>query len=232
MEEEPSASPEQPQTSQASNLDDEDENVVELQPKIDEINELITEENVKESNDDELPETSGSAEIQAKPPVQAQQQPQFMNMRPQFNPRQKFQPRGMRWMNPGPVPFNQQQQPRNHRPMSGPGPQPQRMGFPPNPMRPNGPQFLPQRASFFMPSRPGAPNMSARPPQRFFFQNPPQPVPAPSNAYVPTPIGQPPSVAQAGMPRKVLINPNFKGGVEAAKSKSFNRLQLITRINY
>lgn len=38
-----------------------------------------------------------------------------------------------------------------------------------------------------------------------------------SPAYVPSPIMS--NQAQPAMPRKVLINPNFKGGVEAAKSK-------------
>lgn len=68
----------------------------------------------------------------------------------------------------------------------------------------------------FMQSRP-----PMRPPmvrQRFFYQpsisdssiqGPP--------AYVPSPIIGPGPIS--AMPRKVLINPNFKGGVEAVKSK-------------
>lgn len=39
--------------------------------------------------------------------------------------------------------------------------------------------------------------------------------------YVPTPIMGNPGPP---MPRKVLINPNFKGGVEAAKSESLMKI--------
>lgn len=65
--------------------------------------------------------------------------------------------------------------------------------------------------------------------QRFFY-----PAPGPSGdqpmqnnpPYVPSPILAVGNVGQGpALPRKVLINPNFKGGVEAAKSKLIFKLQ-------
>lgn len=152
------------------------------------------------------------------------QQPQSLAPRQPF--RQKFQrwpnqQQPPRWNN---VPLHQQQMPFQrgpvlrspaHNMMQGnPGPQRQ--------MRPGG---FPLRPPFFnnnfMQSR--AP---MRPPmvrQRFFYQNQP-PIGDPSMqghpAYIPAPLMGSANPAPA-MLRKVLINPNFKGGVEAAKSNLF-----------
>lgn len=142
-------------------------------------------------------------------------------------PRQPFRQKFQRWPNQPPrwnqMGSSQQQQqqmpfqrgpllrPPGHNNMMQGGPGPQRQ------MRPGG---FPPRPPFFnnnfMQSR-----GPIRPPmvrQRFFYPNHPQHDPSMSGptGYAPTLMGggnpAPP------MPRKVLINPNFKGGVEAAKS--------------
>ena len=120
--------------------------------------------------------------------------------------RQKFQ----RWPNQGNQRWPNQFQ---RMPMMQGGPSMRQMQ-----MRPG---FTPQQRSpfnnfnNFMPGRPPIPR------QRYFYPNSgpmggdPRVPGAPS--YVPSPImggGSGPA-----MPRKVLINPNFKGGVEAAKSE-------------
>lgn len=126
-----------------------------------------------------------------------------------FRP-QKFQPRNWNGIPRWPQGQFQGQRP----PMRGPPMQ--MMGGPAPPpvpqMRPGGP-FPPQRPPFFGPG-------GARPPQqRFFnFQNQPGRPQAPN--YVPSPIQPGPApMGSAAMPRKVLINPNFKGGIEAVKCK-------------
>lgn len=157
----------------------------------------------------------------AEPSSQKDQQvPQSQAIAPRQPFRQKFQ----RWPNQPPrwnpmAPQHQQQMPfqrqsgpvmrqPSHMMQGGPGPQqrPMRPGFPPQ----NRPNFFNNN---FMHSRP-----PIRPPmvrQRFFYQNA---VPGgdPSMqggpGYAPTPV-------VPALPRKVLINPNFKGGVEAAKSE-------------
>lgn len=96
--------------------------------------------------------------------------------------------------------------------MRMPGHMMQQGGPPQRQMRPGFPPQ--QRPPFFNNNfMPGRPPMR----QRFFYPNS-GPMgggdPSMPPAYVPTPImGGPP------MPRKVHINPNFKGGVEAAKSE-------------
>lgn len=139
--------------------------------------------------------------------------PQFpMGSHRPFRP-QKFQPRNWNGMPRWP----QGQFPGQRPPLRGPpGPM---MGSLPG-VRPGPPQMhqggpFPQgRPPFFGPG-------GARPPQqRFFFQNQPGRPPAPN--YVPSPIQPGPApMGAAAMPRKVLINPNFKGGIEAVKSKFF-----------
>ncbi|KAG5666380.1 hypothetical protein PVAND_014409 [Polypedilum vanderplanki] len=204
-------SEEQQQQQQQQN-DEIDENVVELQPEED-FNDIHSEQS-EESN---VPEKSQHHQQQFHPSI-PQQQPPFRPQQ-QFRP-QRFQPRGLpRWMGPGQNP-----------PFSGAPPLTGRMGIgpqqrmPPN-MRP-GP-FPLQRGNFFMQQRPGPIGQPNIRPQRFFYPNPnnnappvPQPVPAPTS-YVPTPIVHPAaaSASASAMPRKVLINPNFKGGVEAVKSQ-------------
>lgn len=107
----------------------------------------------------------------------------------------------------------------NHMMQGGPGPQRNmRSGFPP--------QSRPYFNNNFMQSRPPMRQPMVR--QRFFYQNPQQigdPSMLGSHPFIPSPMmgGGNPSSGGA-LPRKVLINPNFKGGVEAAKS----RLNLIT----
>lgn len=187
-----------------------EEPVPEVEEKVPEIQKPVSEVDAVKSQPENEP---APYPIEHQPPPQLSQPPQPPQQFPrQFRP-QKFQPRGMpRWMGPGQFP-NQRQGPPNRGMMMQNSQRP--------PMRPGSGPFPPQRAPFFMPQRPGAPPPLR--PQRFFFQNSPAPVPAPVlPAYVPTPIGQvPPTLpgVQQSMPRKVLINPNFKGGVEAAKSK-------------
>ena len=101
--------------------------------------------------------------------------------------------------------------PPAHNMMQGPQRQLRPGGFPPRPPFFNN-NFMQSRAPI-------------RPPmvrQRFFYQNQ-LPVGDPSiqgpPGYIPAPIVGGNSNPVAAMPRKVLINPNFKGGVEAAKSK-------------
>lgn len=117
-----------------------------------------------------------------------------------IQPNQNFRPRFQRWPNhPGPR-WNQNP---NIIPRGGPmGP-----NFNMRPMRPN---------QFFN----NFPNPLQRPmqPQRFPYKPNeirPQVMRFPPMQQVPPAI----SSNVPGMPRKVLINPNFKGGVEAAKSK-------------
>lgn len=175
---------------------------------------------IKQIQDEPQPEQQ--PEEAPSEPLQANEAPPQFPMgsqRPPFRPH-KFPPRN--WNNNGmprwpPGQFSGQRPPHRGPPMMGPNPQ----GRLPGPqMRPGGP-FPPQRPPFFMP--PGG----ARPPQqRFFFQNQPGRPPAPPS-YVPTPIQSGPApMGVNAMPRKVLINPNFKGGVEAVKSE-FENLKFI-----
>lgn len=179
-----------------------------IQPELEVIQDVIKEptpepvlelhENPEEQPQDE-PQSSTIEQPEEVPQPQADSTvpPHFPSHR-QFRP-QKFQPRnnwnnGMpRWPQGGQ--FSGQRPPLRGPPMMG---RPQ--------MRP----FPPQHQPFF-----------GRPPQqRFFFNNQGRP-PAPN--YVPSPIQSGPApMGVASMPRKVLINPNFKGGVEAAKSKLIN----------
>lgn len=143
-----------------------------------------------------------------------------------MTPRQPFRQKFQRWPNQPPRwnhPSQQHQQqmpfsrgpnqilrpPGGHMRQGGSGPQRH-----PGPFPPNHPQFF--NNNNFMQGRPPMRPPLAR--QRFFYPNQ-QPIGDPamqgSPAYVPSPImGNSAPV----MPRKVLINPNFKGGVEAAKS--------------
>lgn len=143
-------------------------------------------------------------------------------------PRQPFRQKFPRWP-------NQHQPPRWNN-----GPPQQQMHFPRGPvLRPPGPNMMqggpgpqrqlrpggfPPRAPFFnnnfMPGRPPLRQPMVR--QRFFFQNQ-GPMGDPTMqrppAYIPAPImGSSINPSVPPIPRKVLINPNFKGGVEAAKS--------------
>lgn len=169
----------------------------------------------------EKPAPAPSAATRKPQPNQNHQAPHHsMGPRPPF--RQNF---GPRWPNQPPrwnqIPPNQQMpfQRGPMRPMM-------QGGIPPGPPRQMRPGFSPHgRPPFFnnnnnfMQSRP-----LIRPPQmvrqRFFYPN--QQHCDPNHgppAYVPSPAlvgGMNPVPA---LPRKVHINPNFKGGVEAAKSE-------------
>ncbi|CRL07967.1 CLUMA_CG020832, isoform A [Clunio marinus] len=138
------------------------------------------------------------------------------------NTRQPFRHKFQRWPN-HPQRWNsiapqQQQQQMPFQPQSGPHFRPppnhvmQAGSGPIRQMRPNFPPRPPFFNNNFMQSR-----QPLRPPQirpRYFYPNP-----APMNdPQMPRPPSYVPSPVQA-MPRKVLINPNFKGGVEAAKSQ-------------
>lgn len=138
------------------------------------------------------------------------------NRRPQWNPMgpggpimppQQFQrhpgmmPGGVRHMMPGRPPMN-----------NGPIRQPMRPGLAQGPFFNH---FGPVRPM----QRPQGPPISG---QRIMFNTFPGPVGGPilqTPSYVPSPITQP---AAPVMARKVLINPNFKGGVEAATSEYNN----------
>jgi hypothetical protein len=156
---------------------------------------------------------------------QAPHAPHHMTPRQPY--RQKFQPR---WPNAGPprwnhippgaqpqqMPFQRGPNMAPRPPMMGPGgPGPQR------PMRPFGPQ-LRQPFNFnnnFMQSRPPLrPPPMSRP--RFFYPNHGPPMGDPSMQGFPPSNQMGGGPPPPGLPRKVLINPNFKGGVEAAKSES------------
>ncbi|KAL7013695.1 hypothetical protein ACKWTF_015533 [Chironomus riparius] len=226
------STPQKPEISEPKRKTSESDNHVQLPDPLEEPLDYEEQQSFTESDQqDELPEFSDSAEPSALPvdpqsnqqddnqyqhPPHLQQPPhqQFPMGPRQFRPN-KFGPRGMnpRWMNPSgppaPVPFPSQQ--RQLRP---PQMGPLRPGGPQQ-MRPGGP--FPQRAPFYMQQRPGGPNRPPGPPNsRFFFQNQNQGSGSNSGpGYVPSPIA--PNVPI--MPRKVLINPNFKGGIEAVKTQ-------------
>lgn len=139
-----------------------------------------------------------------------------------IGPRQPFRQKFQRWPNLQPPRWNhlnqqhQQQMPFSRGPnqiLRPPGghmrPGPQRHPFPPN-----HPQFF--NNNNFMQGRPPMRQPMVR--QRFFYPNQPHGDPSMqgSPAYVPSPIMSNPVPV---IPRIVHINPNFKGGVEAAKSK-------------
>lgn len=191
--------------------------------------ELSTEEPSDTGQEDvqlEKPALAPSAAPRKPQPNQNHQPPHHsMGPRPPF--RQNF---GPRWPNQPPRwnhnPPNQQQMPFQR---GGPM-RPMMQGIPPGPPRQMRPGFSQHgRPPFFnnnnnfMQSRP-----LIRPPQqmvrqRFFYPN--QPHSDPNHglpAYVPSPalVGGLNSVPV--LPRKVHINPNFKGGVEAAKSECRN----------
>jgi hypothetical protein len=198
-----------------------------VNPVKDEKSEEITEsESVKVPEEQQATpeENEKPAEVPQAPPQIINQQPAPAQLNPPqlnpnarpFRPQQKFNPRAgpqnqqhpQRWMPP---------QMRPMRPMMG---RPQMRGnFPPRPYfqrNPGGGQI---------PPGPGQPRFG------FFPQNgPPRPIltaPNPNQpTYIPSPI-----VAQPAMPRKVLINPNFKGGVEAAKSERKN-LEIFNKLTY
>lgn len=146
---------------------------------------------------------------------------------PSSSARQPFRQKFQRWPNQPPRwnSMNPQHQP----PLQfqrGPGPVPR----PPGHMMPN----RPLRPGFIAQSRPNffnnnfmqqsrAPHRLPLPRQRFFYPGPgpinEQPMPV-NPSYVPSPIIAGGNIGQAStLPMKVLINPNFKGGVEAVKSK-------------
>lgn len=171
------------------------------EPEEEEVEETIAEsEKQVEVTPEEKVEPQPEVPHASTAPQLPQQFP--MNHRPPFRP-QKFQSRGWnngmqpRWQFPG-----QRPPPMMHSGPPGRQPAPQ--------MRP----FPPQRPFFNMPPGNGPPRGLIRP-QRFFYRNPPPPQQQP---YAPTPIQA--GSSAPGMPRKVLINPNFKGGVEAVKSES------------
>lgn len=187
----------------------------------------------KEASDDLLPITDASdtgqttelkAEGNTPAPLISQKEipvPLIEHPLQLHAPRPSFRPKFQRWPNQQQPPrWNnvppQQQMPFHRGPLLRPpghnmqGPQRQmRPGFHPRP---------PFFNNNFMQSR-----GPIRPPmvrQRFFYQNQ-QPIGDPSMqgpGYVPAPIMGGSNSAAPAMPRRVLINPNFKGGVEAAKS--------------
>lgn len=143
-------------------------------------------------------------------------------------PRQPFRQKFQRWPNQGGPRWNnhsmgpQQQQMPPFQRQSGPvmrmpGPGHMQGGPPQRQMRPGfqSQQRPPFFNNNFMHGRPPMPR------QRFFYPNS-GPMGGDSTmqgspGYVPSPIMA--GNSGPGMPRKVLINPNFKGGVEAAKSE-------------
>jgi hypothetical protein len=178
-----------------------------------------------------------SSETNSETDQQVDQPTKPSNLISQRQPfRQKFQ----RWPNQPPrwnpmapqqqqIPFQRSSGPVMRQPahmmQGGPGPQRQmRPGFPP--------QSRPYFNNNFMQSRPPIRQPMAR--QRFFYQNPPHmgdPSMQGSAPFIPTSImgsGNPSSMGS--LPRKVLINPNFKGGVEAAKSE-LNYFRKIKNVN-
>lgn len=154
--------------------------------------------------------------------------------------RQPFRQKFQRWPNQPPrwnpmAPQHQQQNPfqRTSGPVMRPPAHmmPGSIGGPQRQMRPG---FLAQsRPAFFNNNFMQQSRGPLRQPmtrQRFFY-----PAPGPigdqpmqnNPPYVPSPILAGGNVGQgSALPRKVLINPNFKGGVEAAKSKFISQLQL------
>ncbi len=133
-------------------------------------------------------------------PRMPMQGPPMMGMGPNFPPG----PRG-----PGPFFNNFMGRPNGPRQrFFYPGPNPNHN---PNQMRPQNPNPMP-----LAPQNPASKSPVVSP----IKQNPGEPGPE----YIPSPIGQPqgPPFMDSGpgpVGRKVLINPNFKGGVEAAKSE-------------
>lgn len=166
-----------------------------------------TPEAVKEQNAQKDQSSSRAPSMPARQPFRQKFQ-RWPNQPPRWNPAlQQHQQQNPYQRSQGPV-----MRPPAHMMQSGPN------GGPPRQMRPG---FLPQNRpafcnnNFMQQSRP--PIRPPMPRQRFFYPGPGQGIPMIQGnpSYVASPIaGQGPA-----LPRKVLINPNFKGGVEAAKSK-------------
>jgi hypothetical protein len=192
---------------------DENEQIsLELEARPEEESELVDEEpkQTPESNPSEEKSTNLSEvskkSVPQNPYVKLkpnnQQIPPNQNYRPRFQQRWPNHPNHPRWNNAS-------MQNPNMIPRGGPmGPGPMvNPNFNMRPMRPN--QFFnsfpnPMQQRTMQPQRfPFKPNEIRPQPMHFPPVQPPIPQ---ANSNVP------------GMPRKVLINPNFKGGVEAAKS--------------
>lgn len=190
---------------------------------------LITDENPTDTDQSEFIEKE-----EVEPPASKESSPPKEATVPQLNKtiqsggsRQPFRQKFQRWPNQPPRWNHPSQQHQQQMPFSrGPN---QILRPPGGHLRQNGPQrhngpFPPNHPQFFnnnnnfMQGRPPMRQPMIR--QRFFYPNQ-HPIGDPSMqgspAYVPSPIMG--SQAPPVMPRKVLINPNFKGGVEAAKSK-------------
>lgn len=190
-----------------------------------------TGQNLKKAEENPSPLSEIPSKLKTEPIPPLDQQPlQPLSMAPRQPFRQKFQRwpnQPPRWNQMGPNQQQQQQQqmpfqrgpllrPPGHNMMQG-GPQ---GGGPHRQMRPGG---FPPRPPFFnnnfMPSDGHMRMPMVR--QRFFYPNSSQHGDQSMSGGAP---GYAPSMMSGGnpapsMPRKVLINPNFKGGVEAAKSK-------------
>lgn len=91
-------------------------------------------------------------------------------------------------------------------------------------IRPRGPPMIPpqQQRPPFVPFAPPNHPQNMRLPMNPSL--PPRAQP-PLNAAIPSPSLPLPII---GAPRKVLINPNFKGGVQAATSKQFLLIQTLS----
>lgn len=140
---------------------------------------------------------------------------------PQQNPQpgQRMDFRGITPLNFRPPYQNNIQRPGNRLHFTQHGQAVSRPNFMPNGPPPNGPPFPPynqqnpQMMGHFEPNGPMMYNPS-RPP----FRCPTSPYPGPPR-HEAAPSHLVPSGLPAIVPRKVLINPNFKGGVQAATSK-------------
>lgn len=143
------------------------------------------------------------------PPMMPPPNPQIGQQRMDF--------RGMQPLNFRPPYQNNIQRPGNRTHFTQHGHAVNRPNFPPN-APPNGPQFPPYMNN----SQPNPmgnfePNGPRMYPQRPPFGCPTAPFAGPRHETAPPHI--PPTGLPSIVPRKVLINPNFKGGVQAATSK-------------
>lgn len=191
---------------------DENEQIsLELEARPEEVN-LVEEENNKQPEINSTEEKSTNSEVSKKSVPQNPYVKLKPNNQQQIPPNQNYRPRFQRWP-------NHPNHPRwNSAPMQNPNMIP-RGGPPMGPMVNPNFSMRPMRPNQFFNSFPNPMQQRPMQPQRFPFK--PNEIRPQAMRFPPVP----PQIPQAnsnnvpGMPRKVLINPNFKGGVEAAKSE-------------
>lgn len=172
------------------------------------------------------------------PPFHPRFGPPPQMMLPQQQNLQRMDFRGVTPLNfRPPYPNNNMQRPGNRTHFTQHGHAVNRPNFPPNGL-PNGPPFPPynqQPNPQIMNSHFDGVNPPMMYPSRPPFRCPTNaPFPPPQRHEPPASHSAPPPGLPTIVPRKVLINPNFKGGVQAATSKLlaelFSRIHIVTSV--